>query len=131
MGTPNYYMHSNMCDMGRKAGGKWVIGDERPLNDLYKSKYIMFWGWNPLEAIKWIYLPRMINEAIHENGAKLVVVDPVVSITAMKAHRHLKIKPGTDGTLALAIGHVIIKNDLHDKEFIAKWGAGFDCMLIM
>lgn len=125
-GTPNYYMHSSMCDVGRKAGGKWIVGDERPLNDFYKSKYIMLWGWNPLEAIKWIYLPRMINEAIHENGAKLVVVDPVASITAMKAHRHLQIKPGTDGALALAIGHVIIKNDLHDKDFIAKWGEGFE-----
>ena len=31
-GTPNYYMHSSMCDVGRKAGGKWTVGDERPLN---------------------------------------------------------------------------------------------------
>ncbi len=124
-GTPNYYMHSNLCDVARKASAKWVLGHDRPLNDFYNTRYIMLWGWNPLEAMKWIYLPRMINEAI-ERGAKLTVVDPVMSVTAMKAHRYLQIKAGTDGALALAIAHVIIRENLHDKEFIEKWATGFD-----
>lgn len=124
-GTPNYYMHSNLCDTGRKAAAKWIFGHDRPLNDFYNTKYMMLWGWNPLEATKWIYLPRMINEAI-ARGAKLVVVDPVMSITAMKAHRYLQIKPGTDCALALAIANVIIKENLYDKEFIEKWSVGFD-----
>jgi thiosulfate reductase / polysulfide reductase chain A len=124
-GTPNYYMHSNLCDTGRKASAKWVFGHDRPLIDFYNTKYMMLWGWNPLEAMKWIYLPRMINEAI-ERGAKLVVVDPVMSVTAMKAHRYLQIKAGTDGALALALANVIIKENLYDKEFVQKWSVGFD-----
>lgn len=125
-GTPNFFMHSNLCDTGRKASAKWVLGHDRPLCDFYNIKYIMLWGWNPLEAMKWIYLPRAINNAVVEKGAKLVVIDPVASVTAMKAHRWLKIKAGTDGALALAMANVIIRENLHDKEFIDRWSVGFE-----
>ena len=29
--------------------------------------------------------------------------------------------PGTDGAVALAMGHVILKENLHDAEFINTW----------
>ncbi|MER3417408.1 MAG: hypothetical protein C4297_14535 [Gemmataceae bacterium] len=40
-GTPNYGMHSNLCDVGRKASFLCVVGDERPLADFVQSRYIM------------------------------------------------------------------------------------------
>ena len=39
---------------------------------------------------------------------------------------HLQLRPGTDGALALSMMHVIINENLHDKEFIDKWTVGFD-----
>lgn len=124
-GTPNYYMHSNLCDVARKASFKMVMGDERPIADFMQSKYIMLFGWNPTSAIKWMYLPRTLTRAI-EHGARLVVVDPYMSDTAAKAHEWVAIRPGTDGALALAMGHVIIRDGLHDKEFVANWVSGFE-----
>ena len=124
-GTPNFSMHSNLCDVSRKASFKMVIGDDRPLMDAIQSKYILLFGWNPLSATKWSYLPRIITRAV-ENGAKLVVVDPYLSSTANKAQEWVPIRPGTDGALALAMGQVIIKNELYDEEFIRDWTVGFE-----
>lgn len=124
-GSPNYSMHSNLCDVARKASFKTVMGDDRPLADFIQSKYIMLFGWNPTSAIKWVYLPRIITEGV-KRGARFVVVDPYMSDTAAKAHEWVSLRPSTDGALALAMAHVIVRDKLYDKEFVASWTVGFD-----
>ncbi|OGN85784.1 MAG: hypothetical protein A2X23_04365, partial [Chloroflexi bacterium GWC2_73_18] len=124
-GTPNYSNHSNLCDVERKASFKMAMGDERPLADFVESKYILLFGWNPTSALKWIHLARIITAGI-ERGARMVVVDPYLSDTAAKAHEWVRIRPATDGALALAMAHVIIRDELYDHDFVANWTAGFD-----
>jgi thiosulfate reductase/polysulfide reductase chain A len=124
-GTPNYSNHANLCDVSRKASFKMVMGDERPLTDFVQSKYILLFGWNPTAAIKWVYLPRVITKAI-EGGARMVVVDPNLSDTAAKAKEWVPIRPSTDGALALAMGHVIVRDKLHDEAFVSQWASGFE-----
>jgi len=124
-GTPNYSNHANLCDVARKASFSAVMGDARPLADFIQSKYIMLFGWNPTSALKWIHLGRIIPRAM-ERGAKLVVVDPYMSDTAAKAQEWVSIRPATDGALALAMAHVIIRDNLYDKDFVAKWTVGFE-----
>ena len=124
-GSPNYSNHSNLCDVSRKASFKTVMGNERPLADFLESRYIMLFGWNPTSAIKWVYLPRILTRAV-EHGARLVVVDPYLSDTAAKAHEWVSIRPGTDGALALAMAHVIIRDALYDHDFVTAWTSGFD-----
>lgn len=124
-GSPNYGMHSNLCDVARKASFAAVVGHDRPLADFIQSKYILLFGWNPTSAIKWVYLPRIITRAI-ERGARLVVVDPYLSDTAAKAHEWVSLRPGTDGALALALGHVIVRERLYDKDYVARWTVGFE-----
>lgn len=125
-GTPNFHIHSNLCDVSRKASFKLVMGDERPLADFVQTKYMLIFGWNPLSATKWAHLPRIITRGIIENGAKFVVVDPYSSFTVSKAHEWIPIRPGTDGAMALAMGHVIVKEKLYDEKFIEEWTVGFD-----
>ncbi|MCC6177378.1 MAG: molybdopterin-dependent oxidoreductase [Chloroflexi bacterium] len=124
-GTPNFGLHSNLCDVARKASFKTVMGHDRPLTDFMNSKYILLFGWNPTSAIKWVYLPRIITRAI-ENGARMVVVDPYLSDTAVKGQEWVSIRPGTDGALALALGHVIIRDKLYDEPFVKNWVSGFE-----
>ncbi|HSF04415.1 MAG TPA: molybdopterin-dependent oxidoreductase, partial [Methylomirabilota bacterium] len=123
-GTPNYSNHSNLCDVARKASFKTVMGHDRPLADFLQSKYILLFGWNPTSAIKWVHLPRIITRAL-ERGARMVVVDPYLSDTAVKGQEWLAIRPGTDGALALALGHVILRDGLYDQAFVEKWTTGF------
>lgn len=128
-GTPNYLNHSNLCDVSRKAGFKLTLGHDRPLPDLRNAKYILLFGWNPLGAMKWAHLPRVLVDGL-KNGAKLTVVDPRLSETGQKAlmngGKWLPIKPGTDGALALAMAHYIIKNKMYDSAFVNNWTVGFN-----
>lgn len=124
-GTPNYHNHSNLCDVARKASFKLVMGNERPLADFEDTSYALVFGWNMLGAMKWAHLPGIWNRG-RAKGAKMVYVDPVFSQTAAKADQWVPIRPGTDGAMALAIGHVLIKKNFVDKAFVDEWCVGFD-----
>jgi len=124
-GTPNNSIHSNLCDVSRKASFKTVMGHDRPLADALHSKYLLIFGWNPLSATKWSHLPRIFTRA-RQNGAKLVVLDPYFSYTSSRADEWIPIRPSTDGAFALAMGHVIIRDHLYDEDFVRNWTVGFD-----
>ncbi len=124
-GSPNYSMHSNTCDVARKASFKLVMGDDRPLPDFANTKYALVFGWNMLAATKWAHLPGIWNWG-KAKGAKMVYVDPFYNQTAAKADEWVPIRPGTDGAFALALGHEIVKNGWHDQEFINNYTVGFD-----
>ncbi len=124
-GTPNFSMHSNLCDVARKASFKLVMGDDRPLADFANTKYALVFGWNMLGATKWSHLPGIWNLG-RARGAKMVYVDPVYSQTAAKADEWIPIRPGTDGAFALALGHEIVANKWHDEEFIKNYTVGFE-----
>ncbi len=127
-GTPNFLQHSNLCDVARKFGFEKTLGNGRPLADFRNSKYMLIFGWNPLSAMKWAHLPRIVLDGL-ANGAKLVLVDPRCTETAQKAMQYggrwLAIKPGTDGALALALANVIIGERLYDADFVTNWAVGF------
>ena len=124
-GSPNFSMHSNLCDVARKASFKLVMGDDRPLADFANTKYALVFGWNLLGATKWCYLPGIWNLG-RARGARMVYVDPVFSQTAAKADEWIPIRPGTDGAFALALGHEIVKNKWYNEEFIKNYTVGFE-----
>lgn len=63
-------------------------------------------------------------------GATIVVVNPIKTPTAAHADQHIQIRPGSDAALALAMMHVIVRDDLHDKEFIEAHTLGFDQLAV-
>jgi anaerobic selenocysteine-containing dehydrogenase len=91
--------------------------------DYERTKCMLVWGVNP--PVTWAIKAADIMDA-RERGVPLIVVDPHLSETAAKADLWLQLRPGTDTALALAMMHVIIKQDLIDHEFVAKWTVGFD-----
>ncbi len=60
------------------------------------------------------------------NGATVITVDPRYSVAASKSKYWLPIRPGTDLALLLAWIHVIIEEELYDKDFVQKYTYGFD-----
>ncbi len=124
-GSPNFSMHSNLCDVARKTSYKMVMGDDRPLPDFAHTKYALIFGWNFLGATKWSHLPSICNWG-RAKGAKLVYVDPFYNQTAAKSDEWIPLRPGTDGAFALALGHEILRNSWHDQEFIKNYTVGFD-----
>lgn len=66
-----------------------------------------------------------MSEAI-DKGATIITVDPRFSTAASKSDYWLPIKPATDMALLLAWIHVIINEELYDKEYVEKYAFGFD-----
>ncbi len=60
------------------------------------------------------------------NGATVITVDPRFSVAASKSKYWLPIRPGTDLALLLAWIHVIIEEELYDRDFVQKYTYGFD-----
>lgn len=81
------------------------------------AKNIVVWGANPTET--WPHEWRYVLLA-QENGAKVTVVDPRVSLTAMKADRHIRPRHATDTALALGVCRYLIENDLIDATFLVS-----------
>ena len=59
-------------------------------------------------------------------GAELIVADPRKIDLTRFAHVWLQHRPGTDVALLNSMMHVIVKEDLTDKNFIETWTEGFD-----
>ncbi|HZD30393.1 MAG TPA: molybdopterin-dependent oxidoreductase, partial [Candidatus Angelobacter sp.] len=87
------------------------------------SKYIIAWGAN-IHGNN-VHLWPFVEEA-RRNGAKLVVIDPYRTRTARVADWHIPINPSTDVALAMGLMHVIVRDGLHDADYIAHFADGFD-----
>jgi len=59
-------------------------------------------------------------------GAKIIVADPRRVPMVKFSETHLQLKGGTDIALLNGMAHVILKEGLHDKEFIEEKTEGFD-----
>ncbi len=89
--------------------------------DIIYSRYIILWGTNTVNSNQ--HLWPLIEQA-RAKGAKLIVVDPFQSQTAMLADVHIQPMPGTDTVLALGMMHVILAANLQDQEYIDLYTTG-------
>src|SRR5205823_6669588 len=65
-------------------------------------------------------------EAAQKRGMPVIVIDPRRSRTARAADWHLQIGIGTDAALALGIMHLLARDGLVDREYVAAHTVGFD-----
>lgn len=87
------------------------------------SKLIIAWGANILGTN--VHLWPFVVEA-RRKGAKFYVIDPVRTRTAKAADRHFAIHPGSDLALALGLMHVIFREGLEDRDYLAQHANGAD-----
>ena len=66
------------------------------------------------------------KESPGKRKCKIVQIESRASNTASKADYWIAPKPGTDGALALGIAHVIIKEGLYNRKFVAQNCFGFE-----
>lgn len=123
-GTPNFGGTGHICCYSRSCPGLPLhLGNKglHPSIDYEKTNLILLVGYNILHTKPPI--ARRILDA-QRRGARLVVVDPLLSPTAAKADVWLALRPGTDLALFLAMHHVIIRERLYDSDFLASWTNG-------
>lgn len=111
-----------------EAGGQaWnlVYGKKlgTPTEDFSLAKLIIAWGAN-IHGNN-IHLWPMVEKA-RRNGGRLIVIDPYRTRTAGLADWHIAVRPGTDAALALSMMHVILREGLEDRPYIAEMTHGFE-----
>lgn len=149
-GSPNCTEHGSICDTPRRHGPKLILGGKRIEPDImrpilvrqgdgtlkkdytYKTKLIIYNGWNPFVATRIVYENRGTVGAQVENGCKVIVIDPSLSNTAARADIWLAPRPGTDGDLFGAmLRYILEKDNPHDpnrkyidwemKKYVTGW----------
>ena len=66
-----------------------------------------------------------MKAAVEKHGAKLIVIDPRRLELVDYATLWLPLKPGSNVPVFTAMAHVIVKEQLHDTEFVGQGTAGF------
>ena len=94
-----------------------------PVMDVVKAEVIVVIGANP--TVNHPVAATWIKNAV-ANGSKLVVMDPRRSEMARISHRFLQFKPDTDVAMLNAMMHVIVHENLVDKEFIESRTIGYE-----
>ena len=121
-GSPNYCTESSACFQAMAMAWRLDYG-QMGAPDLANTKCLLVWTGNPF------YSRTPGAQALmdaKERGVKFIVVDPRMSPIAAIADIHLRLRPGTDGALALAMANVIIGEGVYDRQFVSEWTQGFD-----
>lgn len=120
-GSPNFFSVESICYRMRIRTRQMTFG--RYPTEEFDSKLYILWGHNPEQSD---FPLRFFLKKNLKKGARLVVIDPKRIPLADEADMYLRIRPGTDGALALAVMNVIIKEDLYDKAFVDAHTYGFE-----
>ncbi|CAN5551836.1 molybdopterin-dependent oxidoreductase [soil metagenome] len=115
----------SLCGAVAGAGTKTTNGSSMGIDpsDLVHSQLIILWGTNTRLTNRhlWPFI-----EAARANGAQVIVIDPLRTMTAESADWFLQPLPGTDVALMLAMMHVLIRDGLVDSDWVAQHTLGFD-----
>lgn len=98
--------------------------------DWMSTRYVLSFGASIVETYRpTVYLLRAyahMRRGRPGMRAKIVLIDPRFSVTAAKSDEWIPANPGTDAALALAIAHVLVRDGLHDREFVEQHTQGFE-----
>jgi anaerobic selenocysteine-containing dehydrogenase len=125
-GTPNLVNSLDMCGWGRGLATRYVFGVASveagrgggAMPDIANSGCLILWGYNP-SYTRLTHATATV--AALKRGMKLIVIDPRHVGLAGKADLWLRLRPGTDGALALGLAHVMISRGWYDREFVRAW----------
>jgi len=127
-GTPNLVTPLELCGWGRGFATRYAFGVGSvgtgaggAMPDIGDSGCLILWGYNPSSSR---LTHATATVAALKRGMKLIVVDPRNAGLANKADVWLRLRPGTDGALALGLANVMIQRGWYDQAFIREWSNG-------
>jgi anaerobic selenocysteine-containing dehydrogenase len=128
-GTPNLVWPLDLCGWGRGFATRYVYGVGSvatgsaggAMADIANTGCLILWGYNP--SFSRITHATAAVAGL-KRGMKLVVIDPRNIGLANKADVWLRVRPGSDGALALGLANVMIQHGWYDREFVRTWSNG-------
>lgn len=126
LGTKNIDYNGRYCMSSAAVGFNQSVGIDRgstnPWSDIKFADCILIAGSNTAECHP-LSMPYIWGA--RDRGAKLIVVDPRETKTALVSDVHLDVRPGTDIALVNGIIHLLIKENKIDKNFIEQHTTGY------
>lgn len=115
----------SICGLTARVGAAAVLGSGRGADavNLRHAKLVLLWGTNTRLTNR--HLWPFVEEA-RANGAQIVVIDPIRTMTAESADWFVQPLPGTDVAMMLAMMHVLIRDDLVDHDYVSAHALGYD-----
>ena len=128
-GTPNLVWTLDLCGWGRGFATRYAYGlgavatgsAGGAMADIARSGCLILWGYNP--SMSRLTHATATVEAL-KRGLKLIVIDPRNVGLANKADVWMRVRPGTDGALALGLANVLIERGWFDDAFVRSWTNG-------
>jgi len=93
---------------------------------LIYSKLVLIWGSNPASTAP--HIMPFLRQA-QRNGTRIIVIDPIRTLTARSADQYIQPYPGTDAALALSMMYVMVTEGLHRPEWIEAHTLGWEHLL--
>lgn len=125
IGTPNIVTIANVCHVPREQAAAITFGSTCVPDYQAPPKCLVVWGSNTQHTNTNGGTGAQFRPAF-EKGTKFIVIDPRRIPMTSRADMWLKLRPGSDGLLALGMLNVIVNEGLYDHEFVEKWTVGFD-----
>jgi anaerobic selenocysteine-containing dehydrogenase len=128
-GTPNARITLDVCGWGRGFATRYTYGVGSvgtggaggAMPDIERSGVLILWGYNP-SFTRLTHATAVV--AARKRGMRLIVVDPRRVGLAAKADVWLRVRPGSDGALALGLANVMIERGWYDRDFIRAFSNG-------
>ena len=83
------------------------------------SDCVVIWGTNA--AVTQVNVMTHATRARKDRGARIVVVDVYDNATMRQADLALIVRPGTDAALACAVMHILFRDDMADRAYLARF----------
>lgn len=99
------------------------------MSDHDNTDMMMLVGKNPLMSHNFPQSREKLRKMSKDPGRMLVVIDPRLSETAKIADIHLAIHPGTDALLIKSMIAIILREELHNPDYISEHVDGFEKVL--
>ncbi len=130
LGSRNRFSASTVDQRPKEISSAMMFGSVTvPVPDLERTDFLLMLGANPYASNGSLCtapdFPGRL-ERLQARGGTVVVVDPRLSETAVKADRHIAIRPGTDAHLLASLVHVMFADGLADAGDVADHCKGFD-----
>lgn len=133
-GLPNGLFHAmgtsrlwagTVCDSCMEAAWDATVGPIGGADpeSVVESDLVICWGAD-LFATNVHFWAKL--EQVRKRGVKFVVIDPRRTRSAQNADWYIPIRIGTDAALALGIMHILVRDNLCDRDYIARHTLGFD-----
>lgn len=118
-------LERTICSPAKDAGWKALMGETPAMDhaEIEQSDLVILWGINA--AATSIHAMRDTQTA-RRNGATVWAIDTYRTPTCEAVDEAFLIRPGCDGALVLAMLHVIVREELLDRNFIGANVLGFE-----